>query len=60
VTANTQLSSKKLSLEKQLLEEQRKRVDLEKKLLMGPGPQASVGKENGIQNVNTIDDLKRV
>ena len=46
-------------LEKNFLNERRQRLDLEKKLAMGPGP-APVGKENGVQSVNTVDDLIRV
>jgi hypothetical protein len=48
-----------LVLEKNFLDERRHRFDLEKKLAMGPGP-SPVGKENGSQSVNTVDDLIRV
>ena len=54
------IQSKILVHEKNFLDERRHRLDLEKKLAMGPGP-AAIGKENGaIQSVNTVDDLIRV
>lgn len=60
VKVNKTLSSKILVHEKNFLDERRHRLDLEKKLAMGPGP-AAIGKENGaIQSVNTVDDLIRV
>lgn len=59
IKVNKTLSSKILVHEKSFLDERRHRLDLEKKLAMGPGP-AAVGKENGVQSVNTVDDLIRV
>jgi len=59
VKVNKTLSNKILICEKQFLDERRHRLDLEKKLAMGPSA-APIGQENGIQSVNTVDDLIRV
>lgn len=59
VTVNKNLSSKILILEKNFLDERRQRLDLEKKLAMTPAPMPD-NKENGFNNVNTVDDLIRV
>lgn len=60
VAANKKLSANNLSMEKQLLDEKRKRLDLERKLAMQPAPIAQVTFPDANAGLSSVDDLKRV
>ena len=47
-------------MEKQLLDEKRKRLDLERKLAMQPAPIAQVTFPDANAGLSSVDDLKRV
>jgi len=47
-------------MEKQLLDEKRKRLDLERKLAMQPAPIAQVTFPDSNTGMTSVEDLKRV